>query len=59
MREFWLLQLNPFTTLTVRETNTTDHIRSQPTSSLPADVLWGSFVTHSFLPHGERGEMNA
>ena len=21
-------------------------------SSLPADVLWGSFVTHSFLPHG-------
>ena len=20
--------------------------------SLPADVLWGSFVTHSFLPHG-------
>ena len=25
--------------------------------SLPADVLWGSFVTHSFLPRG--GEMNA
>ena len=25
--------------------------------SLPADVLWGSFDTHSFLPHG--GEMNA
>ena len=24
---------------------------------LPADVLWGSFVTHSFLPHA--GEMNA
>ena len=23
-------------------------------SSLPADVLWGSFVTHSFLPHGRR-----
>ena len=22
--------------------------------SLPADVLWGLFVTHSFLPHGER-----
>ena len=22
--------------------------------SLPADILWGSFVTHSFLPH--RGE---
>ena len=21
-------------------------------SSLPADVLWGSFVTHSFLPDG-------
>ena len=21
-------------------------------TSLPADVLWGSFVTHSFLPHG-------
>ena len=20
--------------------------------SLPADVLWGSFVTHLFLPHG-------
>ena len=26
-------------------------------SSLPADVLWGSFVTHSFLPHW--GETNA
>ena len=30
----------------------------------PPDVLWGSFVTHSFLPHGEKwgksgGEMNA
>ena len=25
---------------------------SLPRSSLPADVLWGSFVTHSFLPHG-------
>ena len=24
--------------------------------SLPADVLWGLFVTHSFLPHGERNE---
>ena len=22
--------------------------------SLPADVLWGSFVTHSFLPHGDK-----
>ena len=22
--------------------------------SLAADVLWGLFVTHSFLPHGER-----
>ena len=22
------------------------------TTSLPADVLWGTFVTHSFLPHG-------
>ena len=22
---------------------------------LPADVLWGSFVTHSFLPHGPWG----
>ena len=22
--------------------------------SLPADVLWGSFVTHSFLPVGEK-----
>ena len=21
-------------------------------TSLPADVLWGSLVTHSFLPHG-------
>ena len=21
-------------------------------NSLPPDVLWGSFVTHSFLPHG-------
>ena len=27
-------------------------IRSYTTNSLPADVLWGSFVTHSFLPHG-------
>ena len=26
--------------------------------SLPADVLWGSFVTYSFLPH-RGGEMNA
>ena len=24
-------------------------------SSLPADVRWGSFVTHSFLPHGPWG----
>ena len=24
--------------------------------SLPADVLWGSFVTHSFLPHGGTNE---
>ena len=23
------------------------------TNSLPADVHWGSFVTHSFLPHGQ------
>ena len=23
--------------------------------SLPADVLWGSFVTHLFLPHGPWG----
>ena len=23
-----------------------------PVLSLPTDVLWGSFVTHSFLPHG-------
>ena len=23
--------------------------------SLPADVLWGSFVTHSFLPNGPWG----
>ena len=22
--------------------------------NLPADVLWGSFVTHSFLPVGEK-----
>ena len=28
-------------------------------SILPADVLWGSLVTHSFLPHGGGGEMNA
>ena len=28
------------------------HIPRHP--SLPADVLWGSFVTHSFLPHGRR-----
>ena len=26
---------------------------------LPTDVLWGWFVTHSFLPHGRGGEMNA
>ena len=25
---------------------------------LPADVLWGSFVTHLFLPHGPCGEGN-
>ena len=24
-------------------------------TSLPADVLWGSFVTHSFLPYGPWG----
>ena len=24
--------------------------------SLPADVLWGSFVTHSFLPRGRLPE---
>ena len=24
--------------------------------SLPADVLWGSFVTYSFLPHGEMND---
>ena len=23
-------------------------------ASLPADILWRSFVTHSFLPHGRR-----
>ena len=36
-------------------------------ASLPADVLWGSFFTHSFLPDGRLlntadvrgGEMNA
>ena len=26
--------------------------RLRPNGSLPAHVLWGSFVTHSFLPHG-------
>ena len=26
-------------------------------NSLPADVLWGSFVTHSFLPHGGEKRM--
>ena len=31
---------------------------NRATDSLPADVLWGSFVTHSFLPH-RGGEMNA
>ena len=30
--------------------NDTRSIRSRSQSSLPADVLWGSFVTHSFLP---------
>ena len=25
------------------------------TVCLPADVLWGSFVTHSFLPYGPWG----
>ena len=29
--------------------------KSQDRCSLPADVLWGSFVTHSFLPHGPWG----
>ena len=29
----------------------TSHAKTY-TNSLPADVLWGSFVTHSFLPHG-------
>ena len=29
--------------------------RDECTPSLPADVLWGSFVTHSFLPHGPWG----
>ena len=28
---------------------------SNDTYSLPGDVLWGSFVTHSFLPHGPWG----
>ena len=27
--------------------------------SLPADILRGLFVTHSFFPHGRGGEMNA
>ena len=27
-------------------------VKSKKTS-LPANVLWGSFVMHSFLPHGE------
>ena len=30
-------------------------IKGRRGSSLPADVLWGSFVTHSFLPHGPWG----
>ena len=28
-----------------------DFIRRQQKCSLSANVLWGSFVTHSFLPH--------
>ena len=29
------------------------------TFSLPADVLWGSFVTYSFVPTVRGGEMNS
>ena len=28
-------------------------------TSLPANILWGSFLMHSFLPGGREGEMNA
>ena len=32
------------------------HLGTQTVNpSLPADVLWGSFVTHSFLPYGPSG----
>ena len=31
------------------EVSKLEQIEAMP--SLPADVLWGSFVTHSFLPH--------
>ena len=34
------------------------HEANPPEGSLPADVLWGSFVTLSFLPHLRGGEMN-
>ena len=36
------------------EMNTIENIMLQ--TSLPADVLWGSFVTYSFLPHFSVGE---
>ena len=32
-----------------------DSRASETRASLPADVFWGSFVTHSFLPHGPWG----
>ena len=35
------------------EVGITDCSKIQLEVSLPADVLWGSFVSHSFLPHGQ------
>ena len=34
-----------------RGSGTTGWAQSRSKNSLPADVLWGSIVTHSFLPH--------
>ena len=42
------------------ESKFTLQTRNVSLGSLPADVLWASFVTHSFVPHGRPwGEMNA
>ena len=44
-----------FRTWRIRIVFTSFFLRERTGTSLPADVLWGSFVTHSF----RGGEMNA